>query len=276
LPGNDGGRNNTLSSGTNPIEPLYQMMKLPGENNQEFVLTTPFVPRGRPNQLTSFMAARSDPGQYGRLVVYRTPDNSTAPSPSRAATAIESSEDISRTFSLLDQRGSRVVRGAVQLLPVNDSILYMRPIFVEGRGASSYPRFRFVAMTYGDEAVLAYSVTEAVDALFGDAPNVPEDPTEEPPDQGPGEEPPNEGPPDEEPPGTTAPPGDGSVAELLAQAQDEFEQAQRALDEGDLGAYQEHVAEAQRLVAAAIEAQGGSPPSTPTPPTTAAPAVAGR
>jgi uncharacterized membrane protein (UPF0182 family) len=171
------------------------------------------------------------------------------------------------------------VRGAVQLLPVNDSILYMRPIFVEGRGASSYPRFRFVAMTYGDDAVLAYTVAEAVDALFRGGPVAPEDPTEEPPDQGPGEEPPEE-PPEEEPPGTTAPPGDGSVAELLAQAQDEFEAAERALREGGenaLGEYQEHVRRAQELVQQALDQQGsGSPPPTATPPTTVAPAVAGR
>src|SRR5262249_5650974 len=168
-------------------EPLYQTMQLPDEKGQEFVLTRPFVPRGKENQLTAFMAARADPAHYGKLIVYNTPDNSTAPSPSRAGTLIESEQAISQQFTLLGQQGSDVLRGQVQLIPVGDSILYVRPIWVEGKGASPYPRFRFVAMAYGERAVLAHNVDDAVNALFGGGSTTP--------------------PPEGENGGTTTPPG---------------------------------------------------------------------
>jgi uncharacterized protein len=244
--GNNGGRNNTLSSSGNPITPLYQMMELPGESGQEFILQRSFVPRGKPNQLTAFMAARNDPAHYGQLIAYNTPNNSTAPSPTRAATLIESEQRISSQLTLLDQRGSEVLRGAVQLLPINDSVIYIRPIWLKGQGGSSFPRFRFVAMTYGEQAVLADSVDDGVRALFGNGPITPPNGGEEQP------------PPNQEPGGKTP-------AQLLAQASDEFDAADAALQRNDLGGYQDHIEKAQGLVSQALDLinnTGGSTTST--------------
>jgi uncharacterized membrane protein (UPF0182 family) len=231
--GNNGGRNSTRASETVPIDPLYQTLQLPGESGEEFVLTRPFVPIGKSNQLTAFMAARSDPGHYGQLVVYNTPDNSTVPSPSRAASLIESQEQISKTFSLIDQRGSTVLRGSVQLIPIGDSILYLRPIWVEGTAQSTYPRYRFVAMAYGQEkAVLASTVSDGIKALFGQGPVAPSE-------NGNG--------------GTTTGPGGtgnqppATVAELLQKAADEFAAAKK-VQGTDLGAYQDHIKKAQDYV----------------------------
>jgi hypothetical protein len=162
--GGNGGRNTTLSSSGNPIDPLYLMMQLPGYHGQEFVLERPFVPRRKANQLSSFLIARSDPANYGQLVLYQTPEQSVAPSPARAASLIEADPTISKQFSLLDQLGSSVIRGDTQLVPVDNSIFYVRPIFVEGK--NSYPRFNFVAVTYGERAVLDTSVTDAVSNLL--------------------------------------------------------------------------------------------------------------
>jgi uncharacterized membrane protein (UPF0182 family) len=265
--GNDGGRNSTLSSTDDPVDPLYQTLRLPGEEQAEFVITRPFVPRGRANQLTAFMVARSDPGRYGRLVVYDTPD-AVAPSPAQAATAIESQEQISEQFTLLSRAGSRVFQGAVQLLPIDDSILYMRPIWVVGSGASPFPRLRFVAMTHGQDAVLGRNVREAIAALFEDGPIVPPDAVEDPTEPQEPTEP-------EEPTEPTEPtePLPDDVDELLAQAQEEFELAEEARAES-LAEYERHIRRAQDLVAEAQRLlDGGAPAPTTTPPTTVAPAA---
>jgi uncharacterized protein len=111
--GNNGGRSTTLSASGNPIDPLYLMMQLPGEKDQEFILQRPFVPRRKANQLSSFLVARNDGEAYGKLVLYSVPESAVAPSPSRASSLIEADPRISKTFSLLDQRGSEVVCGAV-------------------------------------------------------------------------------------------------------------------------------------------------------------------
>jgi uncharacterized membrane protein (UPF0182 family) len=245
--GNNGGRNNTLSSSGNPITPLYQMMQLPGESGQEFVLQRSFVPRGKGNQLTAFIAARNDPAHYGQLIAYNTPNNSTAPSPTRAATLIESEQRISSQLTLLDQRGSEVLRGAVQLIPIKDSVIYIRPIWLKGQGGSSFPRFRFVAMTYGEQAVLADSVDDGVRALFGNGPITPQNGEEVPP-------PPDQG------------PGGKTPAQLLAEASDEFDAADAAYKNNDLGGYQDHIEKAQKLVSQALDLinAGGSGSSTST------------
>jgi uncharacterized protein len=246
--GNNGGRNNTLSSSGNPLTPLYQMMQLPGEKGQEFVLTRSFVPRGKKNQLTAFVTARNDGNHYGQLVVYNTPDNSPAPSPARAASLIEAEPKISSQFSLLDQRGSEVLRGELQLIPIKDSYIYVRPIWIKGQGESSFPRFQYVAMTYGERAVLAASVDDGVAQLISGATPPPTEPT-----------------------GPTNPPAvNDTVAGLLNQATAEFNEATKALDKNppDLGAYQEHVDKAQGFVqqaqALAASESGGSTPTTTT------------
>ena len=134
--GDNGGRNSTLSGSGNPIDPLYLMMQLPGESGQEFVLERPFVPIRKANQLSSFIVARKDGDNYGKLILYQAPDQSNAVSPARAASLIEADPKISAKFSLLDQLGSKVVRGDTQLIPIDGSIFYVRPIYVEGSGNS--------------------------------------------------------------------------------------------------------------------------------------------
>ena len=84
------------------------MMQLPGETGQEFVLERPFVPQPKANQLSSFMVARNDGDNYGKLVLYQAPDQSNAPSPARRVVD-RSRPKISAKFSLLDQLGSKVL-----------------------------------------------------------------------------------------------------------------------------------------------------------------------
>jgi uncharacterized membrane protein (UPF0182 family) len=261
--GSDGGRNTTLAAGGSPIDPLYLTMALPNSDNQEFILSRPYVPRGKPNQLSAFMVARMDGENYGKLVSYEIPTTLVAPSPAQAATLIESDPQISSTLSLIDQRGSVVQRGDVQLIPIGSSIIYARPIYVEGQGEGQFPRLRFVALAYGNSAVLVDFEGEGefstIDQGIAHLLEQPEAPPET-------ENPPPDGTTTSSQPAptssTTAPPGPtttaaGDVAGLLAQARNEFDLAQQALQANDLGGYQEHVNRARDLVDQAAQLQGG-------------------
>jgi uncharacterized membrane protein (UPF0182 family) len=238
--GNNGGRNTQLATNGDRISPLYLMMQLPGAlgqaQGQEFVLERSFVPAANPNVLTAFIVARSDGANYGQLVLYDTPDNQAIPSPSKAATNIDSNTDISKILSLLDQHGSAVVRGEVQLIPIGDSILYVRPIYVETTEGATFPRFKYVAVTYGERSVLANSVPDAINTLFGAGTST-------------GTNNSGGGNPTKPPPVVT-----GTVAQLLARAQTEFDAADTALKKGDLGAYAADVKAARNDVAAAVKA----------------------
>jgi uncharacterized membrane protein (UPF0182 family) len=234
------------------------MMHLPGTpgdgTGQEFVLTRSFVPRGKPNILTAFMVGRSDPGHYGQLVVYNTPQNSSAPSPLRAANLIESNPAISRQFSLLDQRGSQVLRGEVQLLPMRDSVVYVRPIWVQGEVSQSFPVFNYVAMTYGDSSVLASDIDTGIAELLHTrpvtTPTTPTTPTS---------------------PTTPTGPENATAAALLQLAQTQYNEAQQALltnGAAGLNAYQQHIAAMQSLITRAIAELNKPASTTPTTPTT--------
>jgi uncharacterized membrane protein (UPF0182 family) len=232
--GNNGGRSTELTTSGEQINPLYLMMQLPGrlgrEAKQEFVLQRTFVPAANPNVLTAFIVARSDGKNYGQLVIYDTPDNQDIPSPSKAASNIDSNTDISKQLSLLDQRGSQVIRGDVQLIPIGDSLLYVRPIYVQATTGATFPRFKYVAVTYGEHSVLSDSMTNAIAALglgTGEEPPTPVEPTQ---------------------------PETGTVAELLADAQKQFDAASAALKNEDLAAYAKAIDAAQAKVAAASKA----------------------
>ena len=263
--GNNGGRNSTLASSGNPIDPLYLMMQRPDASGQEFVLERPFVPRAKANQLSSFLIAGNDAANYGKLTLYQVPDQRVAPSPVRASSLIEADPRISKTFSLLDQRGSQVVRGAAQLIPVGNTIFYVRPIYVEGSVQKPLPRWNYVAVTYGERAVLDTSVASAVknliagtipsaeqDALNGNV-STPETPTTTPttPTTAPGSTP------------ITAPPN-ATVAQLLSAANDLFNQANAALANQDLATFDKDYKQAVALIARANQLSAGSTTTTPT------------
>src|SRR5438132_1441508 len=172
---NNGGRNTTLLPSGSPINPLYLTLALPKAPDQqtpspqEFVLGRSFTPRLKGGILSAFVFARSDGANYGKLVVYEVP-NTSAPSPSQAATLIQSDQFISSQFTLLGSQGSRVIQGDVQLLPIGDAIMYVRPVWILGEGSTTFPRYEFVAAAVGQRAVLGYDMTDAVTALLSGDP----------------------------------------------------------------------------------------------------------
>lgn len=260
--GNNGGRNSTLSGSGNPINPLYLMMQLPGETGQEFVLERPFVPIRKANQLSSFMVARMDGDNYGKLILYQAPDQSNAVSPARASSLIEADPNISAKFSLLDQLGSKVVRGDAQLIPMDGSIFYVRPIYVEGSGTSPLPRFNYVAVTYGERAVLDTNVTSAVGHLLDNTIPPVEISGNTSPVSGPGATTTTTTP--NSTPGSTpiTTPPNATVAQLLSQAHNLLDQANAALANQDLATFDKDYKQAAALVAQADLLSSGTTSTT--------------
>ena len=167
-----GGAPQAATSTGRRIDPYYLYLKLPGETSEHFVVITPFVPvssNNRETRLVSFLAASSDPGQYGKLSAFTMPQGATVRGPVQVDNDINKTSAISSSVTLLDQRGSSVTQGSLQLIPVGNSLIYVRPYYVQGRGSGSYPQFQFVVV-YSQElgAVCAQTVNQGLDLLFSD------------------------------------------------------------------------------------------------------------
>ncbi|MEX2269446.1 MAG: UPF0182 family protein [Acidimicrobiia bacterium] len=248
LTGNGSGRRNAnrspeINATTERQAPYYLYIRLPEDDEESFLLMQPFVPvsEGQQTRLSSFMTAKSDPQNYGELELFVMPPSKTVQGPAQVANAIDSDQNLSPKFSLLNQEGSTLVKGNLQLIPVGDSIVYIQPIYVQ-RKSLGYPQFQFVvAFTENRAPTFGANVAEAVNNLFGITTS---DPTE------PGE-----------------PTTDNRDAEqLLADAAERFAAAEAALKEGDLEAYAQLEAEGRDLVAQALrllqQGDSGSEPTT--------------
>src|SRR5262245_56041460 len=248
-------RKGATSTG-NRMRPHYLYINPPGEQNPSFIILQPFVPVSAGNKqtrLVSFMIASSDPGNYGKMTAFEMPQGESVLGPVQIDNRIKSTPDVSRQLTLLNQQGSTVIQGSLQLIPVGNSILYIRPFYVQAAGASSYPQFRFVVVAYGGaDPVLASTVNDGLAQLFGQAPSQPL---------------PGEGTPTTPAPSSPS----GNVQDLLNQAATKYQQAQDALRNGDLGTYQQLVNQVGDLINRAQQASGGSgagvagPTTTPTP-----------
>ncbi|MEO1063523.1 MAG: UPF0182 family protein [Actinomycetota bacterium] len=260
------------------IAPQYLQMTLPGRDSAEFVLFRPFSPFsevGNRPQLTGFMTAGSDPGSYGELIVYEIVGGAAPDNPAQFASESATTPEISRVFSLLEGDGSEIVAGNLLLVPVENSLLYVRPIYLQAQGATPLPQLEQVIVGFEDRVVMRDTFDEALAAAVRDLAVVDEtdlpdtddadDPTAPPgDDDGSVDDPPEttEAPPTTSP-DTTPPPAEGSVEELLQQAADAFAEAEEALRAGDLAEYQTLVQEAQRLVDQALAQSAPDPPPEP-------------
>jgi uncharacterized protein len=237
------------------MEPYYLNLQLPGESEADFLILQPFVPVSSGNSVTrlsSFMVARSDPDSYGEMTAFSMPEGVQVSGPVQVNNEINSEPEIAERLALLTRGGSSVIQGSMQLIPVGDSIIYVRPYYVQSSGQSSFPTFRYVAVfTEGEEPVLAETVPEALASLIT------------------GEPPPLDGEEPTEPDGET--PTDATVDELLADAAAKFDEAQVALEAGDLGEYQDLVEEAGQLIQQARDILAGESPEPSTTTTSTSP-----
>ncbi len=209
--------------GFKPMLPYYLLMSLPGETDLSYLIFQPFNPENRPN-MQSFLVADADPENYGQLIDFRLPKGEFVDGPSQVATRINQDPDISQIFTLLDQQGSSVIKGNLFVVPINQSILYYQPIYLQGE-QNPLPEFKFVVVVFQDRIIMSETLSEALASIFGD--ELISDVVEE-----------SEG---------------ESPLDLLAKATIAFEQAQEQLQKGNLGKYQELIDQAQQYVDLAID-----------------------
>ncbi len=225
-----------------PMEPYYVTMRIPGEDEPEFVLIQPLVAESRPNMI-AWSAARMDPGVYGEQILFRFPSSTTTLGPAQVEARINQDDTISEQFTLWTNAGSNVVRGNLLVLPIGeDGLVYIEPIFLQAAGAP-FPEFVRVIMVDQQRVAFAETVEDGIRQLLGEAePPPPEEPE---PSEEPGESP---GP--SRSPGESQAPLPSDVAELVSEISRVYEEAQRALAAGDLGTYQERVDELEALIEA--------------------------
>ncbi len=217
------------------LDSSYQIIKLPGEEEVEFILTVSYTPINK-NNMVAFLVARNDGDKYGEMIVYKLPKNKLVYGPFQIETRISQDTEIARQLSLWDQRGSEVIRGNLLTIPIEDSLLYVEPMFMKASGGNSLPEMRRVIVAYKDTIVMEETLAEALEAIFGDigreAPSIGEHETSED-EQGARE--PQKG-------------MDENLEDLVRYANELFEKAQTASQSGDWAKYGEYLKELEEAL----------------------------
>ncbi len=243
------------------MDPYYLLMRLPEAPNPEFLILQPFVPYSEDEtrrELSAFMVAKSDPGEYGRLEVFVMPRDRQVDGPAIVNARINQEPEVSQLITLLSRAGSEVLLGNLLIIPVEQSLIYVRPLYVQATGANAVPELKKVIVAFGDRIAIHDTLQQALVAVFGDAPETLEEGLTEP--VGTGAEP---------GPSATGPPLDDEARAVLERAAAEFEAADAALRNGDPVEYARRVQEGRRLFEQARQrsaASGGTATTTTAPP----------
>ncbi|RKY83104.1 UPF0182 family protein, partial [candidate division KSB1 bacterium] len=147
------------------FEPYYIVMRLPEEKEAEFVLLTPYTP-SRKNNMIAWMAAKCDLKDYGKLLVYTFPKKKLVYGPLQIEARIDQTPDISRLLTLWGQKGSKVIRGDLLVIPINQSIMYVEPIYLEAE-QSQLPEMKKVIVAFGNSIVMEDNLDDALLRIFG-------------------------------------------------------------------------------------------------------------
>lgn len=199
-----------------PMEPYYTITKLPEEQKPEFVLIMPFTPKNKKNMI-AWLAARSDKDNYGKLLAYEFPKQELVYGPMQIEARINQDTTISQQLSLWDQRGSSVIRGNLLVIPVEDSLLYVEPLYLQAE-QSRMPELRRVIVAHGDRVVMEPTLSLALQKIFGE--DIGEEITPPPQEQ--------------------QPPAEDLLAtnfELIKKANQLFDESQERLKNGDWAGY---------------------------------------
>jgi uncharacterized protein len=154
------------SDETATTAPYYIIMRLPEEPQAEFFLMLPMVPSKRENMI-AWLAARCDPPDYGKLIVYEFPKDKLVYGPFQIEARINQNPQISQQLSLWNQMGSRVIRGNLLVIPIENSILYISPLYLRAE-TGQLPELKRVIAAYGDQVVMEETLPAAMAALFKD------------------------------------------------------------------------------------------------------------
>ena len=210
-----------------PMEPNYYIMKLPGETQAEFVNSIPFTPKDKKN-LMGLLVARNDGDQYGKLVLYKMPKSKTVYGPMQVEAQIDQNTEISKEFSLWSSAGSTYSRGNMFVIPIEDSILYVEPVYLEATN-SSIPEVKRVIVVFGDEIAYEPTLADALNEMFGEgsARNTTTQKNEQAKNKG-----------DDQ----------LSQGEIINRAQEAYDNAQDALKDGKWGKYGDYMDELEKYL----------------------------
>ncbi len=203
--------------GEQAMKPYYIIMRLPGEEKEEFLLMLPFTPVNKNNTI-GWLAARSDGENYGRLLAYLFPKERTVDGPSQIENRIGQDTVITEQLALWGRGGSRVIRGNLLLIPLGKSILYVEPVFLQAE-TGGLPQLKRVIVATKEQIAMEPTLKESIAAIFG-AELPPTEPVVTPPE-----------PAEPEKPLAT------EIANLIEKAQQHYNQAQQYLQAGDWAGY---------------------------------------
>jgi len=222
----------SLSAPTGQMEPYYVIMRLPGQLRDEFVQILPFVPNGRPNMI-GWLAAQSDAPNYGHAVSFAFPNGATVYGPTQVEAAVNQDPTVSQQLTLWGQEGSHVIIGNLLVMPIEGSLLYVQPLYLQS-STTALPQLKRVIVFYrastsagvtliGGQQQVAMQPTlaAALAQIFGTAPPAAASGTPGAPTT----------------PTTPTGPVSVRVKSLIAQANRQFQAAQTALQSGDFAGY---------------------------------------
>jgi uncharacterized membrane protein (UPF0182 family) len=207
------------------MEPYYTIMKLPGGDGPEFIQMLPFTPRQKDN-LAAWMVARSDGGNYGRLVAFQFPKQTVIFGPRQIAARISQDQVIAPQITLWNQQGSEVIQGTLLVIPIEESLIYIRPLYLRAAGGR-IPELKRVIVAHQNQIVMEETLDKALDRLFPGAgtapPPAPQQQVDPEAPEAPGAQP-------------------AATLEALAEkAREHYERALRAQREGNWAQYGEEI-----------------------------------
>ena len=220
------------------MDPYYLLMRLPGATSTEFLILQPFVPFSEDDtrrELSAFMVAKADPDDYGQLEVFVMPRDRQVDGPAIVNARINQEPEVSQLITLLSRAGSEVLLGNLVIIPVEQSLIYIRPLYVQATGANAVPELKKVIVAFGDRIAVRDTFQDALVAVFGAAPETLEEGSRDGGVVEPGTE---------EPGGTPLLVSE-EMQRLLDEAARAFSDADDALRRGDLVTYAQKAQEAR-------------------------------
>ncbi|HOL17983.1 MAG TPA: UPF0182 family protein, partial [Bacillota bacterium] len=220
--------NETYEDREQPMEPYYTILQLPGYEQPELVLILPFTPDKR-NNMIAWMVARCDQPNYGQVELFLFPKERVVLGPKQVENRIDQSPEISSQLTLWSQAGSRVIRGNLLVLPIDDSLLYVEPVYLRAEGGG-LPELARVIVVFQETVVMEETFDRALTRIFGAREDLPPSV------------------PEEEPPQLPEEPVDEELAGLIRRAQAVFAEALQRQREGDWSGYGSKIAELEQIL----------------------------
>jgi len=223
----------TYADAERSMEPYYVIMRLPGEEQEEFVLMLPFTPTQKDNMIT-WLAARSDGDKYGKLIAYNFPKDKLIYGPRQIEARIDQDPTISSQLTLWGQKGSQVIRGNLLVIPIEQSILYVEPIYLKAE-RGQLPELKRVVVASGDLITMEPTLAQSLNAIYTGLP-AEELPVVVPP---------------------VTPEMPTELAELAKLAQEHYVKAQDYLKEGDWAGWGEELQKMEEVLSQLVELATG-------------------